>query len=326
MITSIESLEKLIGKQSEHAVYGLEGGIALHGGKGGGSAPPAPDPKETASAQAAANKESAIATAELNMVNQNTPYGSLSYTPRGKSAGYTNSDGDYVDGVQQYTANQTLAPAQQRMLDLTNQAGIKYGETANNQLNAVSNKLSSPLDFGQLGPAPQANETTRKQVADSMYNRMSPLMNRDRERLETRLANQGITLNSDPYKDAMDEERRARNDAYLAIDNAALGQMGQLYGLESTARDKAVNEMTTERSQPLNELAAMLNGSAVQGPQFVNAPQGNINAADIMGAAYASYNGQMDAWKQKQANNNAMTSGLFTLAGGLGGGFLAGRK
>jgi hypothetical protein len=312
MIIGLEDLQKVVGKITGEfdRVTHTVGGLAYHG-KSAPSAPSPPDPVATAEAQASANREANIATVETNMINQNTPYGSLSYTERGDSA----------QGNPQYTATQTLAPDQQAMLDLTNRAGIQYGLTANDQLDAVRNKLSSPLDFGQLGPAPQANEDIRKSVSDSMYARMEPLMNRDRTQLETRLANQGIELNSQAYNDAMDTEARARNDTRLAIDQSALGQMSQLYGLESAVRDKAVNELSTERSQPLNELSAMLSGSAVQGPQFVNAPQGQVSPSDIMGATYANYNGQMDAWKQQQANNNAMMGGLFGLAGSGAGAY-----
>ena len=42
--------------------------------------PSAPDPSETAAAQGAANKDTAIATAELNRYNQITPYGNLTWT------------------------------------------------------------------------------------------------------------------------------------------------------------------------------------------------------------------------------------------------------
>ncbi|UWF68412.1 MULTISPECIES: hypothetical protein [unclassified Brucella] len=41
----------------------------------GKSAPEAPDPKETATAQAAANRSTAITQQNLNMVNQNNPWG-----------------------------------------------------------------------------------------------------------------------------------------------------------------------------------------------------------------------------------------------------------
>lgn len=64
------------------------------GGKSGGRAPDPPDPRETAAAQAAANREAAIAQAQLNMIDQYTPYGTLRYEqiggtgPQFDQAGY----------------------------------------------------------------------------------------------------------------------------------------------------------------------------------------------------------------------------------------------
>ena len=50
------------------------------GKKSSPSPPPQPDPVATAQAQGAVDKETAIAQAALNRINENTPYGSLTYT------------------------------------------------------------------------------------------------------------------------------------------------------------------------------------------------------------------------------------------------------
>jgi len=50
--------------------------------------PKAPDPKETAAAQTASNKETAYWNAVLNNVNQITPYGNLTYTQTGGGKTY----------------------------------------------------------------------------------------------------------------------------------------------------------------------------------------------------------------------------------------------
>lgn len=269
------------------------------------SAPAPPDPVATANAQAAANKESAIATAHLNQVNQITPWGNLEFTPRGTAS----------DGTPQYTATTTLSPDQQSLLDLTTQAQKKYGETANTQLGAVSDRLSTPLDFGSLGAAPQVSEATRQATADAMYARMNPQLEKDRAALETRLANQGITMGSEAWKTGFDDFNRQANDARLAVDSRAGDEMARMFGLESTARNQGINEMVQQRQIPLNELAAMLTGSQVQAPQFVNAPQGQINPADIMGATYGSYNGQMNAYNSAMQNQSAQNQGLYSLLG-----------
>ena len=60
-------------------------------GKSAPSAPAPPDPFKTAQAQAAVNKETAIAQSKLNMINAYTPYGTSLYTKRG----------EVEDGIQQ---------------------------------------------------------------------------------------------------------------------------------------------------------------------------------------------------------------------------------
>jgi len=112
---------------------------ACHQGKGGGSpspppAPAQPDPVLTAQAQGAQNRAAAISQAEIAMVNQQTPYGSLAWTPRGSSPSYTDAEGQTFGGTPQYTALQTLSPQQQLILDLSQQAQVGYGETATRQL------------------------------------------------------------------------------------------------------------------------------------------------------------------------------------------------
>lgn len=281
-------------------------------GKGGGSPPPAPDPQQTAQAQAAANKETAISQQQLNMVNQYTPYGNLEYRKRGT----------YGDGTPAYSAYQTLAPKQAQMKTLTDDAGIKYGQTANNQLSAISGALSKPMSFGSLGPAPMFNQEYRDEIAQSMYDRLNPQFDRDQNALEQKLVNQGLMPGSEAWNQALGDMNRAKTDARLAIDSAALGQAAQMYGLEESGRNSRINEIAMLRSQPLNELAAMLTGSQVQNPQFVNTPVTGVANTDVAGPIYANYQGALNNYNQRQASGNGFMSGLFNLGGSLGAGFL----
>jgi len=334
--------------------------------KGGGSAPAAPtppDPVATAQAQGAANKEAAIASQELNMVNQISPYGNLSFDQTRTTA----------SGTPQYTATSTLSPSSQRQLDLTNQAGEKYGETANAQLNQVSGQLSEPVNFaglgqaptadlstlGQaptanfnnLGAAPVANEQTRQTVRQAIQDREQPFQDRRLDQLRTRLDTQGIAEGSQAYSRAMDDYNRGVNDFNLGADRDALGQMQGLYGIEAdqrgratneigqqfdfsnqardrglrdieaqygldaNTRDRAVNELVQQRQIPLNELAAMLSGSQVQGPSFINTPQQTMQAGDIQGATYANYQGAQNAYNQQQQAKSSAKGGLADIAG-----------
>jgi len=274
------------------------------------SQPAPPDPLKTAQAQGAINKDAAIASAEMSMVNQDTPYGSLKFGQTGTSA----------SGNPIYTATQTLSPEQQVLFDLSSSAGQKFGETANTQLDNVRGALESPLDFSALGAAPVANEATRTASRDAMLARLQPQFERDENALKTSLINQGFVAGSEGYNQGLDEFNRSRNDAYLAADARAGDEMARAFGLEANARDRAVNELTQSRAQPLNELAAMLSGAQVQNPSFINAPQTSVTPADLMGATYASGNLANQNYAQSMANDRATTQGLFGLAGtGIGG-------
>jgi len=274
-------------------------------GKGSPKVPTAPDPAVTAAAQAAANKETAIAQSQLNMVNQVTPFGNLSYEQRGTAS----------DGTPQFTATTTLSPEHQQILDRTNQVGMKFTDTANTQLDAVSQRLSSPLDFSSLGAAPVANEQTRLATRDAIVQRAQPEFDRQGEQLYTRLVNQGFEPGSQAFNESYDRFNTGRNDFLLAADQASGNEMSRMFGLESAARDRGINEMVQQRAIPLNELSAMLSGAQVQGPSFVGTPQTGINPADIMGATYASYNGDMNAYNARLQQQNAANQGLFGLLG-----------
>lgn len=275
-------------------------------GKKAPSPPAAPDPAATAQAQATANKEAAIAQAQINQVNQYTPYGSLEYTQRGTAE----------DGTPQYSATQTLSDEQQQILDQQNTAALKYGQTANQQLSSVSDKLSQPVDFSGLGAAPTFDSDYRTTVENALFDRLNPQLQKDRDALITSLANQGITdPASQAYMDAIDELNRQENDARLGILASGQSLAGQQYANELASRNQAINEITQQRSIPLNELAAMLTGTQVQSPQFINAPQQSIAPGDIMGATYANANLANQNYAQQMANNRAQTSGLYSLIG-----------
>jgi len=80
-----------------------------------GSAPQAPDPYQTAMAQVGVNSAAIKDTTKYNQINQNNPFGSLSYT------------GSYDDPNNPRTQNVTLSPELQKIL--TGQTGVTQGLT-----------------------------------------------------------------------------------------------------------------------------------------------------------------------------------------------------
>jgi hypothetical protein len=260
------------------------------------SAPPAPDYASAAKETAAGNLDAARAATAANRVNQVTPYGNLDYTISGQDP-YGNPT---------WTATQSLAPAQQQLLNYQNQTSLGLGELTGKGLGYVNTMLDKPFDTSQL---PTTGFNPSQSYQDAYMQRLQPQIAQGREALATQLANSGIPVGSEAYKRAMMTQGQKENDLLAAATT-------QGFGVGQQARQSALQEQAYLRNEPLNTLSAVRTGAQVQGPSFVNsAQQATTAGADLLGAQQMGYNAQLGASNAQNAANNAMTQGLFSLGG-----------
>lgn len=123
------------------------------------------------------------------------------------------------------------------------------------------------------------------------------------------------------------------NQAQLAgagLYNQAMGQnfgqgiQGQSLGynqalnkaqFQNTAQQQQLAQDLALRSQPLQELAAIMGGSQIQLPQFSGYQPVNVAASPTFNATQAQYQGQLGAANAQNAANSQLTQGLFQLGG-----------
>lgn len=213
---------------------------------------------------------------------------------------FANKDTPTVPGQDQWTQTTTLSPEQQRLYDLTTQAQTTYGETANSVLKGAQASLSQPVDTDW--------ESYRQKALAAQLSRLQPDYDRQQEQLRQRLINSGLTAGSEGWQREMDQFGRTYNDALLQADLRAGDTVGQ--GISQTA---------ALRAMPLNEASVLLNGGQVNIPQLQGTPQTQVAPTDVLGAYNTQYQGQLNAWNQRNQQNNAALGGLFGLAGTLGG-------
>ena len=260
------------------------------------SAPPAPDYTAAAKETASGNLDAARAATAANRVNQVTPYGELNYSISGADP-YGNPT---------WTATQSLAPAQQKLLDYQNQASLGLGELTGKGLGYVNKMLETPFDTSKL---PTTGFNPSQSYQDAYMQRLQPQILQSREALNTQLANSGIPVGSEAYKRAMQTQGMKENDLLAAATT-------QGFGVGQQARQSALQEQAYLRNEPLNTLNAVRSGAQVQGPSFVNsAQQANTAGPDILGATQMGYNANLAASNAQNAANNQMTQGLFSLGG-----------
>lgn len=317
------------------------------------SAPTPPDPKKVAGAQTAQNIGTAIAQQNLNNVNQITPDGTLTYNQTG-SYTYTDPNTGQKHEIPRYTATQTLSAAQQAIHDQKNNAKLNFAKLAADQSGRLNSILSSPMDTNNLPQRGNVDDIRRvnlkrasdgtdfsedrKRVEDALMERMNPRLEQDRQRLETRLASQGIRLGSAAYNAAMDDLNRSTNDARLGAVLQAGQEQSRLAGLKNQAismdnqasvqetnadsarfdamnnmRNQALKETFAIRNQPINEITALMSGSQVRNPSFITPKTAQIANTDVAGI----HNAHTNALNQQYAQKVAMRGQNLALAGSL---------
>lgn len=244
------------------------------------SPPPAPDPAKTAAAQATANKDTAITQAGLNMTNQVTPQGSLTYK----------QIGTWDDGTPRYEATQTYSPEEQQLFEKGNQT----------QNNLADIGVSQSAKIGQLLNSPFSVDTATADKIQGLQNEfLDPQWQRNQDALETQLINKGIRPGSQQYTQAMTDFSNNRQKAY---DQSYLDSY-------NTAQQSAL----TERNQPINEITALLSGSQVSQPGFTNTPTTGVAPTDVIGAQQQSLNQQNLGYQANLAQSQGLMNGLFGL-------------
>lgn len=259
----------------------------------GKSAPTPPDPKETSAASTSTNVGTAIANAFMGNVNQITPDGSLTYDQTGTYQWKDPYTGQTYD-IPTFTATQQLSQQQQAIKDQTDAAQLNLAGLANDQSGFLRDYLANPFQY--------SNQDVENWVYDLGSQRLDPRFAREEEALKTQLYNAGIREGSDAWNARFSQLSQAKNDAYNQL---------MLQG-----RGQAYQEALTARNQPINEITALLSGSQVSQPNFINPGMPTIPTTDAAGIINQNYNQRLAAWQQQQAGLGGFLSGLGSLAGG----------
>jgi hypothetical protein len=279
----------------------LGGGYILF--KSSPSAPAAPDPVATANAQTASNVDTAIANATLNRVNQTTPWGSQTY-----SAGTPDAS-----GVSQWSSNITLAPAQQQLLDSSNQISQGLANLGNNQIGNVANAVSKPLDFS--GATPLSNSPLTSSVQGGPIQSSINTSN-----LPSLVSNAG----SSPTSSSVSREGVTPLVGGDALGKAMTDAQKAAYGMQTQYLDPQYQQQQHDLENQLTQQGVMQNSDAWnravnnQALQKQSAYTNALNNSVGLGnAAEAQLYGQGLSSNQNAFSQNLADSNLTNQAAGI---------
>jgi hypothetical protein len=229
----------------------------------GGKAAPVPDPAAQVKAEQNANQ-----------YNVQSPNGNINYS---------------TDPTGRTTQTTTLAPSEQKQLDMSNQIAETMLSGAQKKIPSFSD---STFDYNDQGS--KAGQAAYQRQVDLL----TPEFAKQDTNFEDRMANAGIPLGSEAYNDSL---RQHENDKNFALTQAA-----------QQAETEGTGLALSQRQQNYNELAAALGGQQLN-------PVGAFGQAaapvDVAGA-YAQQNQANIA--NAQASNSSK-NGLLGAAGQLGG-------
>lgn len=262
---------------------------------GKSSTPPAPDYAGAARTQGASNVQTAIAEGVLNRPNEVTPLGSRTWSQVGTQSVPSSDPSLSPVDVPLYESRVNLTPQGQQRFDQEQRIVGQLGNVAEGQLGRVGEAVAQPFS---------ANSATQLQDrAEQAYlSRLEPKFAQQEESIRTRLLQNGIMPGSEAWNREFTTFNQGRNDAR---------QQAVIAGMQT--RPQALQEELTLRQLPLNELNALRTGSQVQLPQFNATQPSNIGQTPIMQGAQLTRQAQQNAYNAEQAQQNALTSGLFSL-------------
>lgn len=296
-------------------------------GKGGGGAPPVQDPTQIANLATQSNIQTAIAQSILNNQNQNTPWGSISYTHNGGgvapaggtpsntgflglggTGGTTGTNSNMPSGVPQWTQNMTLNPQLQGILESGWQNQGNLSNIAGNAINGLGDTLGQPLtgpQLGTIGNGPQLNTQggTAGPIQNS-YGSGGPIQNTiaNAGNIQTSLGDDDFSGARQRVEDALMGRLNTQIDKDRGAHEASLANRGIRLGSDAYSSamqdfDRGVGEHRTSAILGAGQEQNRMQQLALNAGNFANSAQAqqygqNANNAGFFNQAQAQGNAQ----------------------------------
>ena len=177
---------------------------------------------------------------------------------------------------------------EQRLAD----QGIKYGSQAYTSAMDDYNRQATDTRFGAIG-----------QAGD------------EQQRLNAMAAAQA------GFQNQAQAQANAQNAALAGFGNAGsaqnLAQRQSIFNAANAQRNQYMQEQYQQRNQPLNEISALMSGSQIQQPNWLNSPTSQIATTDIGGLINQNFAQQQQNYQTANQNWQSTMGGVLGLGGKL---------
>jgi len=215
---------------------------------------------------------------------------------------------------------------EQRLAD----QGIRYGSQAYASAMDDYNRQATDTRFGAISQAGQ-EQARMNQMAQqqgqfqnaAQAQAYAQAQGRGEFANQAQLQNYSQMIGAGSFANAAQQQQNSQNAALAGFGNAGLAQqLAQQqsgFNAQNAARNQYMQEQYQQRNQPLNEISALMSGSQVQNPNWLNSPQSQIATTDIGGLINQNFAQQSQNYQSANSNWQSTMGGLLGLGGKLGG-------
>jgi hypothetical protein len=227
----------------------------------------------------------------------NVPQAATSYDPGGPiatsygPADNFSADRQRVEDSLMARMNPQLAIEKQGITQQLADQGIRYGSQAYSD--AMMN-YSRQADDARWGAIQQAGQEQQRMTQEAQAQAA--------------------------FQNQAQGQQYTQNAAMAQFGNAGLAQQLAQQQTGFNAQQAALNQYLQQqfaiRNQPINEISALLSGSQVQQPNFINTPGAQIPTTDIAGLVNQNFNQQLGIYQQQNQNYQTLAGGILGLGAG----------
>jgi Chaperone of endosialidase len=218
---------------------------------------------------------------------------------------------DRVEAALFERLNPQLALERQRTEQQLADRGIQAGQSAYGAGMDVYTKMANDARLGVIAAGGQ-----EQKLQNDIAAQRAGFRNAAEQQAFNQLQARGQYYNQAEQQAAQEQNQRA------AFYNAAARE--HYFSDPATRRQQALTEAYALRNQPINEISALLSGSQVQQPTFMETPRNQIPTTDVAGLMNQNFQQQFANFQQQQQQTNQIIGGLFGAAGNIGRGIFAG--
>jgi len=197
------------------------------------------------------------------------------------------------------------ANIEQRLAD----QGIRYGSQAYTSAMDDYNRQATDTRFGAISQAGGEQQRMMDMAAKE-----AGFQNAAQQQAYDQAMGRGSFANS------AQAQQNAQNAALAGFGNAGLAQqLAQQqsgFNAQNASRNQYMQEQYQQRQQPLNEITAMMTGSQVANPNWLNTPSSQIATTDFAGIMNQNFAQQSQNYQTAQSGWNAAMGGLLGLGAG----------